>query len=152
MRVCQWMICLVLSTDVRKSNCWKADTHSVFLYSGNEPFDMLGGYFLPNRGVMKNLGITEFFSREIGGHKKKSRDYWVASNFNDNFVQWNSPQNAYFPRYAHWGCMFLRHCSSGGGHKSFDHQIGGSQKYCRGTFGNTWPPLFQRKWWPPLLW
>ena len=28
----------------------------------------------------------------------------------------------------------------GGGHKIFDHQIGGSQKYCRGTFGNLWPP------------
>ena len=24
-----------------------------------------------------------------------------------------------------------------GGHKIFDHQIGGSQKYCRGTFGNS---------------
>ena len=38
-----------------------------------------------------------------------------------------------------------------GGHKIFDHQIGGSQKYCRGTFGNSWPPLFQRKWWPPYV-
>ena len=26
------------------------------------------------------------------------------------------------------------------GHKIFDHQIGGSQKYCRGTFGKSWPP------------
>ena len=39
------------------------------------------------------------------------------------------------------GYMFLQHCNSGqGGHKIFDHQIGGSQKYCRGTFGNSWPP------------
>ena len=36
------------------------------------------------------------------------------------------------------GYMFLQHCSSGGGHKIFDHQMGGgSQKYCRGTFGNS---------------
>ena len=48
------------------------------------------------------------------------------------------------------GYMFLQHCSSRwGGHKIFDHQIGGSQKYCRGTFGNSWPPVFQRKWWSP---
>ena len=39
------------------------------------------------------------------------------------------------------GYIFLQHCSSWwGGHKIFDHQIGGSQKYCWGTFGNLWPP------------
>ena len=27
----------------------------------------------------------------------------MATNFNENFVQWNSPKNAYFLRYAHWG-------------------------------------------------
>ena len=37
--------------------------------------------------------------------------------------------------------IFLQHCNSGwGGHNIFDHQIGRSQKYCRGTFGNLWPP------------
>ena len=36
---------------------------------------------------MKKLGVTEFFSREMGGVTKKSRDYWVATNFNENFVQ-----------------------------------------------------------------
>ena len=39
--------------------------------------------------------------------------------------------------------MFLQHCSSGGGHKIFDHQIGRSQKYCWGTFRKFMTPLFQ---------
>ena len=33
---------------------------------------------------MKMLGVvTDFFT---GGHKK-SRDFWMATNFNENFVQ-----------------------------------------------------------------
>ena len=31
----------------------------------------------------------------------------MATNFKENFVQWNSSQNAYFLRYAHWGFMFF---------------------------------------------
>ena len=31
-----------------------------------------------------------------------------------------------------------------GGHKNFDHQIGGLQKYCRGTFWNSWPPYSKK--------
>ena len=39
------------------------------------------------------------------------------------------------------GYMFLQRCSSGGGggHKIFDHQIGG-HKNIANTFGNSWPP------------
>ena len=47
------------------------------------------------------------------------------------------------------GYMFLQHCSSGGGHKIFDHPIRGSQKYCRGTFGNSWPPIPKKMVAPP---
>ena len=87
---------------------------------------------------MRNRGVT-----------KKSRDYWVATNFNENFVQWNSPQNAYFPCYAHWGLHVFQHCSSGGGHKIFDHQIGGVTKILPRYFRKFMTPLSQRKWWPP---
>ena len=40
------------------------------------------------------------------------------------------------------GYMFLQHRNSGGGHKIFwsSNRGGGSQKYCHGTFGNSWPP------------
>ena len=53
----------------------------------------------------------------------------MATNFTENFVQLNSPKNAYFPCYG--GYIFLQYHRSGGGgnHESFDPQIGGSQKY-----------------------
>ena len=50
----------------------------------------LGGYhFLPNRGGgMKKLGGSQnFFVINRGGHKKKSREFWMATNFNENFVK-----------------------------------------------------------------
>ena len=48
-----------------------------------------GYHFLPNEGggAMKKLeGSQNFFMRNSGS-QKKSRDYWVATNFNENFVQ-----------------------------------------------------------------
>ena len=50
---------------------------------------LLGGYhFLPNRGGHEKAGGSQNFSmRNRGVTKKKSRDYWVATNFNENFVQ-----------------------------------------------------------------
>ena len=92
---------------------------------------------------MRNRGVT-----------KKSRDYWVATNFNKNFVQWKSPPKCIFSVLRVLGvtCFFNIVAPDEGGHKIFDHQIEGSQKYCQGIFGNSWPPLFQRKWWPPLVW
>ena len=40
------------------------------------------------------------------------------------------PKNAYFLRHAHWGlCFFNIVAPEGeGGHKIFDHQIGGGHK------------------------
>ena len=47
----------------------------------------LGGYhFLPNGGG----GM-----KKLGGHKK-NRDFWIATHFNENFVQWNSPPKCIF--------------------------------------------------------
>ena len=49
---------------------------------------------------MRNRGVT-----------KKSRDYWVATNFNENFELFNEIFHA-----THiGGYMFLEHCSSGWG-------------------------------------
>ena len=48
----------------------------------------LGGYhFLPNRGAMKKLGRSQNFFMRNRGVTKKSRDFWMATNFNENFVQ-----------------------------------------------------------------
>ena len=46
------------------------------------------------------------------------------------------------------GYMFLQHCSSkGGGHKIFDHQIGGHKNIAE-VLSEIYDPPFQRKWWP----
>ena len=74
------------------------------------------------------------------GSQKKSGDFWMATNFNENFVQWNSPENSYYLRALGVTCFF-NIVAPEGGHKIFDHQIGGSQKYCLGTFGNSWLPI-----------
>ena len=106
----------------------------------NKLYQHLGGYhFLPNRGVMKKQGSQNFFMWNRGV-TKKSRDYWVATNFNENLFNEIAPKMHIFRTTRIGGYMFLQHCSSGGGHKIFDHQIRGSQKYCRGTFRNSWPP------------
>ena len=90
---------------------------------------------------MKKLGGHRIFSREIGGSQKKQEIFGWLQNFSENFVQWNSPKNAYFLRYAQKGVTcFFNIVALEGGHRIFDHQIGGSQKYCWGTFGNSWPP------------
>ena len=49
---------------------------------------LYGGYhFLPNRGGghEKAGGSQNFFMRNRGV-TKKSRDFWMATNFNENFV------------------------------------------------------------------
>ena len=101
-------------------------------------------------GPWKSWGSQNFFMRNRGV-PKISRDFWMATNFNENFVQWNSPKNAYFLRYAHWGYMFLQRVAPEGGHKIFDHQIGGSQKYWWGTFRNSWPPYSRENGGPPKV-
>ena len=90
---------------------------------------------------MKKLGGSQNFFMRNRGVTKKSRDYWVATNFNENFVQWNSPKMHIFRDTHIGGYIFLQHCSSGWGVIKFlIIKWGGSQKYYRDTFGNLWPP------------
>ena len=88
---------------------------------------------------MKKLGESQNFFMRNRGVTKKSRDYWVATYFNVKFF-FNeiAPKMHIFRDTRIGGYMFLQYCSSGGGgHKIFDHQIGGSLKYCNGTFRNS---------------
>ena len=80
---------------------------------------------------MKKLGGSQnFFMKNRGVKKNQEIIGWLQILMKILFNE--IAQHAYFPRYAHWGYIFLQHCSSGwGGHKIFDHQIGGSQKYCQ---------------------
>ena len=72
-------------------------------------------HFLPNRGVMKKLGGHRIFSREIGGSQKKSRDYWVATNFMNILFNEIAPKMLIFRATRIGGLQFLQHCSSRGG-------------------------------------
>ena len=90
---------------------------------------------------MKKLGGHRIFSWEIGGSPKKSRDYWVATNFNENFVQWNSSKMYIFRATRIGGYIyFFNIVAPDEGVIKFLISKGGSQKYCRGIFGNSWPP------------
>ena len=95
---------------------------------------------------MKKLGGSQNFFMRNRGVTKKSRDYWVATNFNKNFVKWNSPKMHIFRATRIGGYIFLQHCSSGwrGGHKIFDHQIEGVTKILPRSFRKFMTPLFQR--------
>ena len=68
------------------------------------------------------------------------------------FFQRNCPQNAYFPRYAHWVeessiCFF----KSNESHKIFDHQIEG-HKIIAEVLSEIYDPLFYpKKMMPPPL-
>ena len=97
-------------------------------------------------GAWKSWGSQNFFMRNRGV-TKKSRDYWVATNFNENFVQWNSPKMHIFCATRIGGYIYIQHCSSGWGVIKFliIKWGGGPQKYCRGTFGNLWPPPRSRE-------
>ena len=50
----------------------------------------------------------------------------MATNLTENFIQWNSPRNAYFSRYARQlgVTFFFNIVAPEGGHEIFDHQIG----------------------------
>ena len=53
----------------------------------------------------------------------------MATNFNENLFNEIAPKMHIFRATCIGGYMFLQHCSSGwGGHKIFDHQIGGVTK------------------------
>ena len=81
------------------------------------------------------------------GSQKKSRAYWVATNVNENLFNEIAPKMHISALHV-LGYMFLQHCRSGDGViKFFIIKYGWSQKNCWGTFRNSWPPLFQRKWW-----
>ena len=49
----------------------------------------------------------------------------MATNFNENLFSEITSKMHIFRATHIGGYMFLQHCSSGGGHKIFDHQIGG---------------------------
>ena len=74
----------------------------------------------------------------------------MATNFNENFVQWNSPKMHIFSatRIVLGVTCFFNIVAPEGGHKIFDHQMG-SHKYCRDTFGNSWPPFPKKMVAPP---
>ena len=70
----------------------------------------------------------------------------MATNFNENFVQWNSPQNAYFLRYAHVGVTcFFNIVAPEGGSNIFDHQIGGVTKLLPMYFWKFMTPPIPKK-------
>ena len=81
------------------------------------------------------------FSWEIGGSQKNQEIIgWLQILMKILFNE--IAQKCIFSALRALGVTcFFQHCSSGGGHKIFDHQIGGSQKYCQGTFRNSWPPI-----------
>ena len=73
----------------------------------------------------------------MGVHKS----YWKCSN--------EIASKIHFLCSAHWGYLFLQHCSfEGGGSQKF-WSYRGSQKYCWGTSRNSWSHLFQTKWFTP---
>ena len=90
---------------------------------------------------MKKLGGHRIFSWEIGGSQKNHKIFgWLQILMKIMFNE-IAPKMHISCATCIGGYMFLQHCSSGGGgHIFFDHQIGGSQKYCQGTFRNSWPP------------
>ena len=91
-------------------------------------------------GPWKSWGVT-----------KKSRDFWMATNFNENFVKWNSPKNAYFLRYAHWGLHVSSTLYLWRGVIKFWASSRGVTKILPRYFRKFMTPLFQRKWWPPYM-
>ena len=158
----QLRICCAYKEDVRDVN---SSFQTTFFNLMSQPVQlMVFNIFLSFRGLSfssewgggswTSWGSQNFFMR-YRGVTKKSRDYWVATNFNENFVQWNIAPKMYIFRATRiGGYMFLQHCSSGWGggeHKVFDYQMG-SQKYCRGTFGNSWPPLLKKMVAPLVNW
>ena len=101
-------------------------------------------------GGHEKAGGHRIFSWEIGGSPKKSRDYWVTTNFNENLFNEIAHKMHIFRATRIGGYMFLQHCSPGGGgvHKIFDHQIGGHKNIAE-VLSEIHDPLFQRKWWTP---
>ena len=105
----------------------------------------------------KVLGAIIFF--RIGGHEKAGgghRIFFTRNRMvtkNQEIIGWLqilmkilfneiAPKCIFSALRAFGVTYFFNIVTSGGGggHNIFDHQIGGSQKYCRGTFGNLWPP------------
>ena len=118
------------------------------LRHGAEFCNIRGYHFLPNRGVHEKGGVHRIFSWEIGGSQKNQEIIgWLQILMKILFNEVAKKMHI-FCATCIGGYMFLQHCSSGGGSKNFWSSNRGSQKYCRGAFGNSWPP-FQRKWWPP---
>ena len=98
--------------------------------------------FLPNRGAWKSWG-SQNFSWEIGGSQKNQEIFgWLQISMKILFNE-IAPKMHIFCATRIGDYMFLQHCTSSGVGviKIFDHQIGGSQKYCQGAFGNSWPPI-----------
>ena len=74
-------------------------------------------FFQMGGGPMKKLGGHIIFSWEIGGSQKNQEIIGVATNFNENCVQWNSPPNALFSALRAVGvtCFFNIVAPDGGG-------------------------------------
>ena len=104
-----------------------------------------GGYnFLSNRGHEKAGGhnsflwkifwsqLSEINKRLLGGYK-----------FHWNLWSMTTPPCKFSTFHAMWVALLVYNntAASRGWHTIFDYQIRGSQKYCRGTFGNLWNPI-----------
>ena len=84
------------------------------------------------------------------GHKKKSGEFqWLHISIQILFNE-KAPKMHIFCATRIGVTCFFNIVAPKGGHNLFYHQIGGSQKYFRGTFGNSWP-LFPKKMVAPLL-
>ena len=101
---------------------------------------------------MKKLGGSQnFFMRNRGVIKKNQEIFgWLQILMKILFNE-IAPKMHIFCASRIGGYMFLQHCSSGGGHEIFDHQIGGVTKILSRYFRKFMTPLFQRKWWPPKV-
>ena len=88
---------------------------------------------------MKKRGSHNFFMRNRRVTKNPEIIGWLQILMKILFNE-IAPKIHIFSATRIGSYMFLQHCSSGGGHKIIYHQIGGSQKYCQGTFGKFMTP------------
>ena len=96
-------------------------------------------------GHEKAGGSQNFFMRNRGV-TKKTRDYWVATNFMNILFNEIAPKMLIFRATRIGGLQFLQYCNSGGGgHEIFDHQIGGVTKILPRYFWKFMTPTIPKK-------
>ena len=89
-------------------------------------------------GHEKAGGSQNFFMRNRGSQKNQEIIGWLHILMKILFNKIAPKMHISYATRIGVTCFFQHEfVAPEGGHKIFDHQIGGSQKYCRGTFGNS---------------